>query len=213
MTIARSSARVLAVLAVHGPASRAEVSGLLWPESPQSRASSDLRTALWRLQRTGADFLDLDGQTLAIAERVAVDLASASEWAKNVVHGAWPATETPPPPDGCDRELLTGWDEPWLEHPREHVRMLTVQAIEVAAQRLLTAGRPAEALPYLLQVMRMDPLRESAAQLLVELHLVQRNVHEAVRQYRRYRDLVRADLGIEPGIGMRSLVSRYLTAD
>jgi DNA-binding SARP family transcriptional activator len=211
--IAHSSARVLAYLAVHGAASRTEVSGLLWPETSQARASSDLRTALWRLQRSGSDFLDLDGQTLVLAARVTVDIWQATEWATAVVSGAWVLSETPRPPPGCDRELLRGWDEPWLDYPREELRMLTVQAFELVAERLIGAGRPAEALPYLLQAMRIDPVRESTAQLMVELHLLQHNVHEAVRQYRRYRDLARQDLGIEPSIGLRSLLSRYLAAE
>ena len=201
----RSAARVLAYLAVHSAASRQQVSGALWPEVPQSRASSDLRTALWRLQRVADEFLLVGGETLALAEQVTVDLHQVSDWATRAVGGGGDI----PSPRGSGRELLPGWDEEWLEDARERIRLLTVQGFESLAERLLTAGRPAEALPYLLQVTEIDPLRESAQQLMVELHLRQRNVHEALRQYRRYERLVRRDLGIEPGVGLRSLLSRY----
>jgi DNA-binding SARP family transcriptional activator len=201
----RSAARVLVYLAVHAAASRQQVAGSLWPDVPQPRANSDLRTALWRLHRAADEFLLVSGETLAIAEPVVVDLQQVIDWATRTVAGSGDL----PPPRGSGRELLPGWDEEWLEDPRERIRMLTVQAFESIAERLLTAGRPAEALPYLLQVTEIDPLRESAQQLMVELHLRQRNVHEALRQYRRYERLVRRDLGIEPGVGLRSLLSRY----
>ncbi|GAA4671767.1 AfsR/SARP family transcriptional regulator [Phytohabitans rumicis] len=206
VTLPRSAARVLAFLAIHSAASRQQVSGALWPDVPQSRASSDLRTALWRLHRAADEFVLVGGETLAISELVAVDVQQVTDWATQTVASAG---DRPPPPRGSGRELLPGWDEEWLEDARERIRLLTVQAFESVAERLLTAGRPAEALPYLLQVTEIDPLRESAQQLMVELHLRQRNVHEALRQYRRYERLVRRDLGIEPGVGLRSLLSRY----
>jgi DNA-binding SARP family transcriptional activator len=204
-SLPRSAARVLAYLAIHSAASRQQVSGALWPDVPQARASSDLRTALWRLQRVADEFLLVGGETLAISEQVAVDVQQVTDWATRTVAG----TGELPPPRGSGRALRPGWDEEWLEDARERIRLLTVQAFESVAERLLTAGRPAEALPYLLQVTEIDPLRESAQQLMVELHLRQRNVHEALRQYRRYERLVRRDLGIEPGVGLRSLLSRY----
>lgn len=205
LPLPRSAARVLAYLAVHAAASRHQVSGALWPDVPQSRASSDLRTALWRLHRVADDFLVVGGETLALSEHVVVDLHQVTDWATRSVGGAGDI----PSPRGTGREVLPGWDEEWLEDVRERTRLLTVQALESLAERLLTAGRPAEALPYLLRVTEIDPLRESAQQLMVELHLRQRNVHEALRQYRRYERLVRRDLGIEPGVGLRSLISRY----
>lgn len=208
VAIPTSSARLLAYLALHTAAARSEVAGALWPDVPQARANSDLRTALWRLHLSGSDFVDSTGQTLSLRGTVDVDVHAVSEWTAAVLSTSLGPT-VPRPPQGIGRDLLPDWDDEWLEHPRERLRLLTVQACESAAERLLTAGRAAEALPYLLQVTQMEPLRESAQQLMVELHLRQRNVHEAVRQYRRYRSLVRRDLGIEPGIGIQSLISRH----
>jgi DNA-binding SARP family transcriptional activator len=68
-SLPRSAARVLAYLAIHSAASRQQVSGALWPDVPQARASSDLRTALWRLQRVADEFLLVGGETLAISEQ------------------------------------------------------------------------------------------------------------------------------------------------
>jgi DNA-binding SARP family transcriptional activator len=210
VVIPNSSARILAYVALHAAASRCEVAGALWPDVPQARASSDLRTALWRLQACGADFVDSTGQTLSLREAVVVDVDAVIEWTAAALSASVGVLELSGPPQGIERELLPGWDDEWLEHPRERIRLLGLQAFESVAERLLTAGRAAEALPYLLRVTQMEPLRESAQQLMLELHLRQRNVHEAVRHYQRYRTLVRRELGIEPGIGIRSLISRYI---
>ncbi len=128
VAITRSSARVLAYLALHSAASRSEVSGALWPEATQARASSDLRTALWRLQNTGEEFIQLSGQTLALPEHVWVDVDEVTAWATAVLDPAGAHDEIPALSPGCHRELLPGWDEEWLEHPRERIRMLTLQA-------------------------------------------------------------------------------------
>ena len=206
----RGSSRVLAYVALHGTASRGEVAANLWPEAAPARASSDLRTAIWRLQSADVGFLHSEGQTLALCAAVAVDVNQVAEWAMAVL-AAPPAPFDPPPvPPGSERELLPGWDEEWLDHHRERARLLTVQAFESAGERLLANGRTAEALPYLLRVTQLDPFRESAQQLLLQLHLRQGNVHQALRQYRRYRDLVRRDLGMEPGSALRALLSGYL---
>lgn len=206
----RGSCRVLAYLALHGTASRGEVAADLWPEATPARASSDLRTALWRLQSADVGFMYSEGQTLALCATVVVDAHQVAEWAMAVLAAPVTTFEPPPVPPGSERELLPGWDEEWLDHHRERARLLTVQAFESAGERLLANGRTAEALPYLLRVTQLDPFRESAQQLLLQLHLRQRNVHEALRQYRRYRELVRRDLGMEPSAGLRALLSGYL---
>lgn len=204
-------ARVLAYLALHSTASRSEVAGTLWPDVPQRRANSDLRTALWRLHAVGADFIDpSSGPVLSLVDGVVVDVRQVIGWATQVLRAPTGRAEVAAPPPGAERDLLPGWNDPWLEPHRERVRLLTIQAFESVAERLLTAGHPAQALPYLLHVTQADPLRESAQQLLLELYLDQRNVHEALRLYRRYRSLVRREMGIEPGAGIRTLVSRYL---
>jgi DNA-binding SARP family transcriptional activator len=47
-------------------------------------------------------------------------------------------------------------------------------------------------------VIRVDPFRESARQLLVRAYLAEGNQLEAHRQYREYRNLMRRELGMEP---------------
>ena len=47
--------RLVAVLALTGPISRARVAGTLWPESPQVQAMTNLRHVMWKLQNAVTD--------------------------------------------------------------------------------------------------------------------------------------------------------------
>jgi DNA-binding SARP family transcriptional activator len=51
-----------------------------------------------------------------------------------------------------------------------------------------------------------EPLRESAHSALIRLHLAEGNRSEALRQYCRYRRLLRAELGVEPTAALDQLL-------
>jgi len=203
--------RVLACVAlIAGDATRREIAGRLWPDVTQARANADLRTTLWRLQRLGAGLVVTTGDMLSLGE-VSVDVHAVEEWiqtaiAPPVMLGEHPST----PPPGAGRVLLSGWDDEWLEQPRERLRLLQLQAFESLAGRLLASGRLAEALPHAITVVQASPLRESANQLMVEIHLRQGNVAEAVHHFELYQDRLRRELGVDPGLAITSLLGRFL---
>jgi DNA-binding SARP family transcriptional activator len=51
-----------------------------------------------------------------------------------------------------------------------------------------------------------EPLRESAHRCLIEAHLAQGNVAEAIRRYHAYRDLMLAELRLGPSPQMEKLL-------
>lgn len=204
--------RVLAYLALNGVTSRAALAGALWPEQTQARAMSNLRTVLWRLQRISKDFIECTDDLIALHETVSVDLEKIDNWAKEAISPTVASLlEVTEPPTGTGLELLPGWDEPWLEAPRTRMRILQTQAYECVATRLLSAGRVPEALPYALHVQQAEPLRESAQQLMLEIHLRQGNIAEALRQYEHYRAVLRDELGLTPGLRITTLMGQYVT--
>jgi DNA-binding SARP family transcriptional activator len=58
----------------------------------------------------------------------------------------------------------------------------------------------------------MDPLRESANQILIEVHLRHGNRCDAIRQFRRYAELLRWEMQAEPGPGLTALMAPLQTA-
>lgn len=203
--------RILAYLALNGAAARPQLAGELWPDHTQQQAQSDLRTALWRLQQVSRDFVESTGDILALRETISIDVDDVIAWANEAIS---PTTmtfiERSEPPRGAGLELLPGRSDSWLEPHRTRLQMLQTQAYECVAARLLASGRVPEALPYALQVVQGDPLRESAQHLMLEIHLRQGNVGAALRQYEGYRQLLASELGIEPGLRVTTLVGQYI---
>jgi DNA-binding SARP family transcriptional activator len=203
--LAASAQRVVAFIALHErPLRRGHVSGSLWPDVPESRASASLRSALWRIQ-TRVPLIATCGDQLAIGERVWVDLHVASASAQAVA--ASKLLDLPEPARSLlSLDLLPGWYDDWVLIERERFRQLRLRALEARCELLAHAGRFGEALEAGLEALATDPLRESAHRALVRVHLAEGNVVEARRQYRLCEELLREELGVAPSAWMRDLV-------
>ena len=59
-------------------------------------------------------------------------------------------------------------------------------------------GRPSSPA---LTATSVDPLRESARNVLIRLHLAEHNQSEALREFDRYRRLLRSELDLDPDAG------------
>src|SRR3954453_15479507 len=107
-----SCRRLVALLAVDGPQSRAEAAAKLWPDGSQARAAANLRTVIWRLRRLAEDLLPVHGGRLAL-HLLRCDLYLVREWVCAVVLGdrPWPL------PQHVGAELLPTWGEEWLVEP------------------------------------------------------------------------------------------------
>ncbi len=202
-------ARILAFLALAESATRTDLMMNLWPDRPRARGSSGLRTLLWRVQKVDPGLIEVARDRVSLADAVSVDVRDVERWIASAIGSAPMADERMSLPVSAGKVLLPGWDELWLELPRERLRLLQNQAFESLAERLLSNGRPGEALPLVLTVVQSSPLRESANQLMIEIHLRQGNVAEASNQFERYRALLRDELGVEPGMALMSLMARF----
>jgi DNA-binding SARP family transcriptional activator len=187
------------------------MAGQLWPDVPQHRASADLRTALWRLQKVEPGLVDVAGDQVSLHHTVGVDVRELEEWiAATIAPPTMSGADLGPVPRGAGRVLLPGWDEEWLVQARERLRLLQLLAFESAASRLLAEDRPREALPYALSVVQSAPMRESANHLMIEIHLRQGNVADSLHHFEQYRTLMRNELGVEPGTGITSMMAQFL---
>lgn len=197
--------RIIALLAVHGPMHRSDAAGVLWPDLTQERALANLRTALWRARTDGPGLVTEEGDVVGIPD-VRVDLSAVREWAQRAVRGEEPWM---PPPQRSTHELLPGWGAEWLIGPREELRLHQLYALEAAGGRLLTAGRFGEAAGLALAAVTVDPLRESATRLLIEIHIREGNRPDAVRRFDTYQRRLRREMACEPGPSLTALVRSY----
>jgi len=206
--ISRPGQRLVALVAVgyrRRAAGRDALACRLWPELCHDRSSANLRSTLWRLPRPrGRRLLVADATTVRMSGDVNVDLWDADGRAAQV--GADPHAAVV----AFDRDLLPDWDDEWLLVEQESHRQRRLHALEQASHRLRERGDYTDALTVALEAVRAEPLRESAHRRVVEVHLAEGNLAEALRQYHHYRRLLGTELGIAPSPVIRDLVAPLL---
>ena len=108
-------------------------------------------------------------------------------------------------------EALHGVPGPFAVMERTRMRDLRLTAVEEWAVDMLAVGRHAELITDLTGAVSEEPLRERLRWLLIEaLRRSGRQAH-ALRIYEETRELLRRELGIEPGGDLRSLYQQILT--
>ena len=181
--------RVVAYLAVHRrPRRRAQLAADLWPGALLDEASFDEALA------AAAELLEkrADGM-LALDPAVDVDLDEAMALVRTLADAAGR-------PEGVPADLararallaadiLPGDPAPWLAVERERFRQIRLNATEELSAALSAAGRHTDAVAVADDAVRTAPSRESApARALIEAHLAQGEIAEAVAQYDEYQD-------------------------
>jgi DNA-binding SARP family transcriptional activator len=195
----RAAERVVAFLALQRrPVPRHRVAGVLWPDVPEERSLGSLRSALWRLRQLAEELVVVGDVQLRLAADTELDTDVLSDQSHRLVGdreldiGAVDVSQ-------FGSELLPGWYDDWVVFERERLRQLSLHGLEALSRRQSAGGRHADAVESAWRAISLEPLRESAHATLVHAHLAEGNVCEAVRRYRALAELLRAELGIEPG--------------
>lgn len=187
--------RLIALLAIRGgQISRQAAADALWPDLPEETGRANLRRSLWQSPRhwiaASDDLLVLDAEC---------DLPHARRAAARAIEGG-PVTF-----DEIDllaADVLPGWHEEWAVAAHDEFRVLRVQALESACRTLLAHGNFPLAIQAGAAAIVAEPLRESASEALIEVHLAQHNRFEAVRCYRELARRLEEDLGVPPMPGL-----------
>lgn len=208
LPVPHSVERLLAYLALaQASVLRTKLAGILWYDTPEERAASNLRTALWRLHKASAPLVCGESDRLTLSRDVSVDANELFDLTHRLIRGADNADLSRAPLLASRCELLPDWDEFWVVAERERFRLLRLQALESAASTLLDQRRPGDALVVALAAVRSEPLRESAWRLVVRVHLHQGNLAEAVHAYNEYRSMMHEELRMAPSRLMQELIA------
>jgi DNA-binding SARP family transcriptional activator len=203
--------RLVALIALRDrPLSRIYLAGVLWPDCRAERSLADLRTALWRANHSRAPVVAMVGMRLGLRADVQVDVralvafgrAAADRTATSATAElagiSWPELAL---------DLLPDWYDDWLADDRERLRQLRLHALESMTDEFSLRGRHVAAIQAALAAVTLDPLRETAHAALIRAHLAEGNRSEALRQFRRCRDLLAAGLAVEPSDSIRELIA------
>jgi DNA-binding SARP family transcriptional activator len=205
------AARLVAYLAVHRrPQRLAALAADLWPGLSAATARPLLDEAVVAPQEAG--FVVAAPGELRLADDVAVDLDEAMALVRRL-------TDAAGRPDGVPADLpaatallradiLAGEPAAWPAIERERFRQIRLNALEELSGSLSAAGRHAEAVALAEETVRTAPSRESARRALIEAHLAQGEIAEAVAQYDEYQELLRSSVGAPglDGFGLEGLL-------
>ncbi len=217
---------LLAYLVLHGdaPQSREHLAFLLWPDSDETQARTNLRQLLHHLRRALPDecgLLSTDSQTVqwlrdpacvvdvlefdaAIAEARKALQASEIVGERNALEKAAQLYQD---------DLLPGFYDEWLQPKREYYRKAATQALG----RLIVLQEQERdfvlAIANAERLIAQDPLREVHYQTLVRLHAANGDRAGSIRTYHQCRRVLRRELGVEPGVATRDLFEHALKAN
>jgi len=211
IVLREGSQRLLAFLALKGRSVRRPVAaGTLWPVATEDHASSSLRSALARLHGGARATVESTARKVGLSDEVTVDLWDSQELAYRLLT---PEESTPAAEPGAEaipalsEELLPDWYDEWVVVEAEEWRQLRLYALEALAERLTARGKYADAAAAALAAVRAEPLRESPHAALIRVHIAEGNPSEALREFARYGELLRLELGVEPTGRLRALVA------
>lgn len=198
--------RLVAYLALNGPATRPVTAGALWPETTEAHALSNLRTAVRHTKAACPGLLaddlaslDLDGQTL-------VDVR---EFRGMVDEPRVPDRDQARFLLGAS-DLLPGWYEDWVLFEHERLSQQRILRLEEYADSALAAGELPLALALAQRAATLDPLRESAQRTLIRVHLAMGNRIEALRIYHDFAARGQREYGIGPSALLTELMEPLL---
>jgi DNA-binding SARP family transcriptional activator len=189
------------------------LSEVLWADQPVTISKKNLRQTLWHLQSTFKEFKNSSRLELLIEDgwihihlptdfwldtaefeqvfnrvnhKQAGELGredfDAMQYAVNLYRG----------------DLLEGWYQDWCIFERERFQMMNLMLLDKLVQYCETHRQYDAGLSYGWQMLSHDHAYERAHRQLMRLYVMSGDRTQALHQYQRCAEALRAELGVEP---------------
>ncbi|HNS01569.1 MAG TPA: tetratricopeptide repeat protein [Anaerolineae bacterium] len=211
------------------PIAREKLAELLWAERSPVQALTNLRTILTPLRRELGDYLLVTRQTLAFdhGRDYWLDVA---EFERGFAAQAASARPVQPDPDRI-RQLQSVLDlyqgdfldgfylkgghgfEEWATVQRERLRHLAREGFRRLASAQLEGGAYLAGSATAARWRQLDPYSEEACRTQMWLLTRSGQRHLALRSYQDFRQLLSADIGVEPGPATAALDRQLRTLE
>lgn len=207
---------------------RGEIAGELWPEVDEQRARNRLSTELWRLRAvinaTGA----ADEHYISVGRGDIAFDSSASCWIDVAAFEAELSRMA-----GCDPaalgaadhnalrtavgwyrgDLLEGLYDDWCQVPREALRAQFIAALELLMRHDMLLGHWSGAAELGRRLLTFDPLLEQVHRDLMLAYHRAGDRAQALRQFAICRELLRAQLDVEPMLETTEVYRQVLESE
>ncbi len=201
---------LLAYLAVHaeGITSRARAIQDMWPGWEDSRARRALNQTIWQTRRSlGREIIHSQGDTIRLSPEVTTDVSRFLHLSQ--------AQDIPTLRQAVDLyrgDFLPDCDQDWALIERERLRARYIETLQRLVIAYRDRGEYEAALPWARELVRQEPLHETAHELLIHLYLSLGQPHKALQQYNTLATLLMEELGVSPSQSLRALQDRIRNA-
>ncbi|TVQ21846.1 MAG: transcriptional regulator, partial [Leptolyngbya sp. DLM2.Bin15] len=214
---------MLAYLALHPhtPQSRQRLAFLLWPDSSETQARSNLRKELSYLRKAvpqSNEWLLADTKTVHWGSEVplAVDVSQFDM----AVRAADQEGDRPTRQRYLEQaialyreDFLPDFENDWVVSERERLRHDLGRALDGVIALLEKQGKWAAAIAHAQHLLRLDNLNEAAYCTLMRLYGSSGDRASALQLYHQCMTLLRDELGIEPSTATRRMYEQLLMDD
>jgi DNA-binding SARP family transcriptional activator len=201
---------LLAYLLLHrdAPQPRQRLAFLLWPDSSEPQARTNLRHLLHNLRRALPDpdrFLEVTPRTLRWRDDAPwwLDVAAFEEATARAGQAGEELPALAAAVDLYGGDLLQSSYDEWLLEERERLRRRYLDALERLAGLLEAEREHARAIGYAERLLREDPLREATYRLLMRLHDARGDPARALRAYHACAATLERELNVAPSAATR----------
>jgi predicted ATPase len=183
---------------------REKLAGMLWPDSEEENARSNLRHALWRLRKLlGSETfssdkisvaLDLESDITVDALRL-IDADPASSSADDLASAL----------EDYKGEPLAGFYDDWAVHERERIATAFDERVQSLVELLIHQGRWREVHHWSERWIRLGHSPEPAYRALMRAHAAQGDRASVAATYRRCVADLMGELSVEPSRETKAL--------
>lgn len=217
---------LLAFLVLHGDAaqSRERLAFLLWPESGESQARTNLRQLLHHLRRAlpvECSLLGIDNQTVCwrvdsschidVVEFEAAVVQATNAEKKGDLTTAREALEEAA--RLYQDDLLPDLYDDWLQTKRAQLRQQFAEVLSRLAALLEMAGDYPAAIRYATRLVALDSVREAYYYALMRLHARNHDRSSTLRVYHQCMRNLQRELGVSPGKAIQDLFIQTLKSE
>ncbi len=203
---------LLAYLVLHrnAPQPRRQLAFLLWPDSSEAHALTNLRKAVYRLRRA---LPHADAFLLVNARMVQwnPDAPFTDDVTKFLAAIAADRLQEAVALYGGD--LLPGCYDDWVISEREHLHHMLIGALEKLALRFEAARNYSDAIGCAQRLVQNDSLREESYRHLMRLHAANDERAAAMHVYHACVTTLRRELNVEPSPLTCEMYERLLYLD
>ena len=217
---------LLAYLALHraAPQPRRWLAFLLWTDSSEAQAQTNLRTLLLRLHAALSETVPLihvDAQTVAWQPAAPVsldvlDFEEAVHMANSDVRAGDEAAAITALEHAAacyTGDLLPDCYDEWVLPERERLRQVLIATLAHLVTLLEQRRTYAAAITHMRRLVKLDPLNEAHYLTLLRLHATNGDRAGALRVYHTCVSTLQTELGASPGAALVAAYERLLAAE